>query len=238
MGGMPGSVMMFYELNTDKVNCDALFNLICPYANPIKIKFVTSKPGMAMVQVNVTLAQPLLHKHPHSRTRAHVRTLALSSTRSRPHSYTCSLPLTCHSRPLARSHSLATHVQSLTSDHLPLTSTRSLPITCHSRPVAHFRSLATLFPCLSQVDDPQAASSCLSFLKDLEIFGKKIECAPSKHAFIADSRAQTAQPDGTPSQVDYTASRNHRFRTGAFCVPRWPDHYDPLIHHSVPALCL
>ena len=59
--GLPGSVMMFYELNTAKVNCDALFNLVCPYANPIKIKFVTSKPGMAMVQVNTPTSRNFLY---------------------------------------------------------------------------------------------------------------------------------------------------------------------------------
>ena len=49
---MPGSVIMFYELSTQHFNCMRLFNLVCLYANPVKIKFIVNKPGMAMVQVD------------------------------------------------------------------------------------------------------------------------------------------------------------------------------------------
>lgn len=50
--GMAGTVMVFYELDMTKFNCERLFNLVCLYANPIKVKFVMNKPGMAMVQVS------------------------------------------------------------------------------------------------------------------------------------------------------------------------------------------
>lgn len=109
---MPGSVIMFYDLSTQHFNCMRLFNLVCLYANPIKIKFIVNKPGMAMVQV----------------------------------------------------------------------------------------------------DDPYAAQVVIETLQGLEVFGQKIECSPSKHAFIADSRNSISTlPDGSPSSLDCARSMNHRF---------------------------
>eukprot|EP00040_Diaphanoeca_grandis_P038334 m.256307 g.256307 ORF g.256307 m.256307 type:complete len:573 (-) comp34250_c0_seq1:243-1961(-) len=110
---VPGSVIMFYELSTKYFNCMRLFNLVCLYANPIKIKFIVNKPGMAMVQV----------------------------------------------------------------------------------------------------DDPYQAQVVAETLQGLEVFGQRIECGPSKHAFIADSRNQARLPDGSPHTLDCARSMNHRFNT-------------------------
>ncbi|KAL3873206.1 hypothetical protein ACJMK2_036349 [Sinanodonta woodiana] len=46
-----GCVLMVYGLNMEKVNCDKLFNLFCLYGNVIRIKFLKSKDGSAMVQL-------------------------------------------------------------------------------------------------------------------------------------------------------------------------------------------
>ncbi|UYV74984.1 HNRNPLL [Cordylochernes scorpioides] len=46
-----GSVMMVYGLNQEKMNCDRLFNLFCLYGNVVRIKFLKSKEGCAMVQM-------------------------------------------------------------------------------------------------------------------------------------------------------------------------------------------
>jgi heterogeneous nuclear ribonucleoprotein L len=52
-GAIPqqGSVCMVYGLNHEKVNCDRLFNLFCLYGNVIRVKFLKSKEGCAMVQM-------------------------------------------------------------------------------------------------------------------------------------------------------------------------------------------
>ena len=44
-------VLMFYGMNGDMMNCDRLFNLVCLYGNVVRIKFLKSKDGAAMVQV-------------------------------------------------------------------------------------------------------------------------------------------------------------------------------------------
>jgi len=57
--GIPGGnaapqqncVLMFYGMNPDKMNCERLFNLICLYGNVVRIKFLKSKEGGAMVQM-------------------------------------------------------------------------------------------------------------------------------------------------------------------------------------------
>jgi heterogeneous nuclear ribonucleoprotein L len=46
-----GSVLMVYGLNHEKINCDKLFNLFCLYGNIVRIKFLKSKEGCAMVQL-------------------------------------------------------------------------------------------------------------------------------------------------------------------------------------------
>lgn len=116
MGGVPGSVIMFYELSAEYFNCQRLFNLVCLYANPIKVKFIINKPGMAMVQV----------------------------------------------------------------------------------------------------DDPYAAQTVIQNLQGLEIFGSKIECGPSKHPYIADSRNMQRLADGSPHTLDCPRSLNHRFKNGQY----------------------
>lgn len=44
-------VVMVYGLKPDKMNADRLFNILCLYGNVLKIKFLKSKPGTAMVQM-------------------------------------------------------------------------------------------------------------------------------------------------------------------------------------------
>ncbi|CAL1540964.1 unnamed protein product [Lymnaea stagnalis] len=49
--GAQGAVCMVYGLNMDKMNCDRLFNLFCLYGNVVRIKFLKSKEGSAMIQL-------------------------------------------------------------------------------------------------------------------------------------------------------------------------------------------
>ena len=51
-----GSVMMVYGLQSDKVNCDKLFNLFCLYGNVSKVKFLKTKEGCAMIQMGDSIA--------------------------------------------------------------------------------------------------------------------------------------------------------------------------------------
>ncbi|KAF4519160.1 hypothetical protein B566_EDAN008223 [Ephemera danica] len=51
-----GSVMMVYGLNLDKVNPDRLFNIFCLYGNVVRIKFLKTKEGCAMIQMGDGLA--------------------------------------------------------------------------------------------------------------------------------------------------------------------------------------
>ncbi|XP_048488175.1 heterogeneous nuclear ribonucleoprotein L isoform X3 [Plutella xylostella] len=52
-GGPPqqGAVMMVYGLDPQTVNADRLFNLCCLYGNVVRIKFLKTKEGTAMVQM-------------------------------------------------------------------------------------------------------------------------------------------------------------------------------------------
>ena len=47
---MMGPVMMVYSLDPEKFNCQKLFNLLCLYGNVVKINFLKSKEGVAMVE--------------------------------------------------------------------------------------------------------------------------------------------------------------------------------------------
>jgi heterogeneous nuclear ribonucleoprotein L len=51
-GGMlqQGAVLMIYGL-TEKMNCQRVFNLFCLYGNVVRIKFLKSKEGAAMIQM-------------------------------------------------------------------------------------------------------------------------------------------------------------------------------------------
>jgi heterogeneous nuclear ribonucleoprotein L len=51
-GTAPGSVVMVYGLNNQRMNCDLLFNLFCSYGNVLKVKFLLNKPGTAMVHMD------------------------------------------------------------------------------------------------------------------------------------------------------------------------------------------
>ena len=51
-----GAVMMVYGLDYDKMNTDRLFNLFCLYGNVVRVKFLKSKEGCAMVQMGDPMA--------------------------------------------------------------------------------------------------------------------------------------------------------------------------------------
>ncbi|XP_037293205.1 heterogeneous nuclear ribonucleoprotein L-like isoform X1 [Manduca sexta] len=46
-----GAVMMVYGLDPQTANADRLFNLCCLYGNVVRIKFLKTKEGTAMVQM-------------------------------------------------------------------------------------------------------------------------------------------------------------------------------------------
>ncbi|XP_039279502.1 heterogeneous nuclear ribonucleoprotein L isoform X3 [Nilaparvata lugens] len=51
-----GAVMMVYGLNKEKSNPDILFNLFCLYGNVVRVKFLKTKEGCAMIQMGDNLA--------------------------------------------------------------------------------------------------------------------------------------------------------------------------------------
>ena len=46
-----GSVVMIYGINTDKMNCQAVFNLFCQYGNIVKVTFMKNKENCAMIEM-------------------------------------------------------------------------------------------------------------------------------------------------------------------------------------------
>ncbi|XP_063232655.1 heterogeneous nuclear ribonucleoprotein L isoform X2 [Bacillus rossius redtenbacheri] len=55
-GSQQGAVMMVYGLDTERVNADKLFNVFCLYGNVLRIKFLKTKDGCAMIQMGNGLA--------------------------------------------------------------------------------------------------------------------------------------------------------------------------------------
>lgn len=55
-GLQQGCVMMVYGLNKDRMNAERLFNMLCLYGNVVKVKFLKTKEGCAMVQLGDPLA--------------------------------------------------------------------------------------------------------------------------------------------------------------------------------------
>jgi len=51
-----GAVLMVYGLNKDRMNADRLFNMLCLYGNVVRVKFLKTKEGCAMVQMGDALA--------------------------------------------------------------------------------------------------------------------------------------------------------------------------------------
>ena len=51
-----GSVCMVYGLNSEKMNAGRIFNLFCLYGNVVRVKFLKTKEGCAMVQMGDALA--------------------------------------------------------------------------------------------------------------------------------------------------------------------------------------
>ncbi|XP_065175479.1 heterogeneous nuclear ribonucleoprotein L-like [Sycon ciliatum] len=50
--GQGGAVLMVYNLDPDRINCDRLFNIFCAYGNVSRIKVFVKKTGAAMVQMD------------------------------------------------------------------------------------------------------------------------------------------------------------------------------------------
>ncbi|CAH8445032.1 unnamed protein product [Dicrocoelium dendriticum] len=57
------SVAMMYNLDKERMNCDRLFNLLCPYGHVVRIKFLLSNEGCAMVQMGDTQSVDRLITH-------------------------------------------------------------------------------------------------------------------------------------------------------------------------------
>ena len=51
-----GSVTMVYGLNLQQMNCTKVFNLFCLYGNVVRVKFLKTKEGCAMVQMGDSAA--------------------------------------------------------------------------------------------------------------------------------------------------------------------------------------
>ena len=51
-----GSVTMVYGLNCTKMSCTRIFNIFCLYGNVVRVKFLKTKEGCAMVQMGDSLA--------------------------------------------------------------------------------------------------------------------------------------------------------------------------------------
>ncbi|XP_021944186.1 heterogeneous nuclear ribonucleoprotein L isoform X2 [Folsomia candida] len=51
-----GAVMMVYGLCKDRINAERLFNLFCLYGNVVRVKFLKSKEGCAMIQMGDALS--------------------------------------------------------------------------------------------------------------------------------------------------------------------------------------
>eukprot|EP00117_Sycon_ciliatum_P028849 scpid69755/ scgid3796/ Heterogeneous nuclear ribonucleoprotein L len=50
--GDPGAVVMVYNLDPERINCERLFNLFCAYGNVVRIKVFVKKLGSALVQMD------------------------------------------------------------------------------------------------------------------------------------------------------------------------------------------
>uniref|UniRef100_A0A6M2DU66 Putative polypyrimidine tract-binding protein n=1 Tax=Xenopsylla cheopis TaxID=163159 RepID=A0A6M2DU66_XENCH len=62
-GGPNGSVMMVYGLDAKRHNTDSVFNIMCLYGNVMRVKFLKSKEGTAMVQMSdaVSVERCIMH---------------------------------------------------------------------------------------------------------------------------------------------------------------------------------
>lgn len=49
--GISGPVTMAYDLNMAKVTSERLFNILCLYGDVMRIKFLTTKEGCAMIEM-------------------------------------------------------------------------------------------------------------------------------------------------------------------------------------------
>ncbi|XP_038074415.1 heterogeneous nuclear ribonucleoprotein L-like isoform X2 [Patiria miniata] len=51
-----GGIAMVYNIDLEKMNCERLFNILCPFGNVYKVKFMKSKPGTVMVDLGDAFA--------------------------------------------------------------------------------------------------------------------------------------------------------------------------------------
>lgn len=75
--GAPGSVLMLYGLDINRISCDSIFNLLCSYGNILKVKILINKPGTAMVHMDNPQAAKNALQHLHQ-TRVMGNTLQLA----------------------------------------------------------------------------------------------------------------------------------------------------------------
>uniref|UniRef100_A0AC35TZZ0 RRM domain-containing protein n=1 Tax=Rhabditophanes sp. KR3021 TaxID=114890 RepID=A0AC35TZZ0_9BILA len=61
-----GNVIMIYGVNHENFNCDKLFNLLCPYGNVLRVKFMRSKQDTCMVEMQCHNELNNVIKHLHN----------------------------------------------------------------------------------------------------------------------------------------------------------------------------
>ncbi|XP_022088955.1 heterogeneous nuclear ribonucleoprotein L-like isoform X1 [Acanthaster planci] len=49
-------IVMVYNIDLEKMNCEKLFNILCPFGNVYKVKFMKSKPGTVLVDLGDAFA--------------------------------------------------------------------------------------------------------------------------------------------------------------------------------------
>lgn len=52
VNAITGPVTMAYELNMSKITPERLFNLLCLYGDVMRVKFLTTKEGCAMIEMS------------------------------------------------------------------------------------------------------------------------------------------------------------------------------------------
>uniref|UniRef100_A0A1I8FU07 RRM domain-containing protein n=1 Tax=Macrostomum lignano TaxID=282301 RepID=A0A1I8FU07_9PLAT len=64
-----------------------------------------------------------------------------------------------------------------------------------------------------QMGDPQAAERAIQNLNFARMFGQKLQLSQSKQTCLVETSRPRNLPDGSPSFIDFSASRNNRFTT-------------------------
>ncbi|XP_065079707.1 heterogeneous nuclear ribonucleoprotein L-like [Ochlerotatus camptorhynchus] len=86
-----GAVMMVYGLDNNTAHTDMLFNLFCLYGNVVRIKFVKTKGGTAMIQMGYAIAVERSIQHLNT---CHSEMMVAKVRLHFPSRTTCQSPLT------------------------------------------------------------------------------------------------------------------------------------------------